>query len=92
MLRGCPHVLDFCHLLPDSEGFGDAQVVADPNSELIAESVERDVGPNVSTPLQENRESLQDQIFHFTRGFGVVDFGTMIVFLLDDFAQFSASQ
>ena len=92
MLCGCPHVLDFCHLPPDSEGFGDAQVVADPNSELIAEKVGKDVGPNVSIQLQKNRESLQDQIFNFTRGVGVVDFGATTVFLLDDFAQLSASQ
>ena len=89
---GCPHGLGFCYLLPDSEGFGDTQPVADSNSELIAERVESNFRLNVSTPLQENRESLQDQVFHTKRLVGVVEFAGVLVFLLDDFAQFFASE
>lgn len=89
---GSPHFLGFCYLLSDGKGFGDTQPIADPNSETTAESAERDSRPNASTPLQENRESLQDQFFNFTCPLGVVDFGAILVFLRDDFAQFSASE
>lgn len=86
MPRSCPHLLDFCHVLSDGEGFEDPQLVTDSNAELVAKRVERDFRLSVIIPLKEDWEPAKNQVFDFPGDFEIVDFGRILVFLLNDFA------
>ena len=86
MPRSCPHFLDFCHVLPNGEGFEDPQLVTDPDAELVAKRVERDFRLSVMIPLKEDREPVENQIFDVLGCFWIVDFGRILVILLYDFA------